>query len=196
MEEFRREPATILMIILNVLVFLVSESAGSSQDVMHMLDLGAAYTPLITENGEVYRLFTSMFLHFGISHLMNNMLVLFVLGSRLERAVGKLRFLAVYLFGGTAANIISMFLELKTGEYSVSAGASGAVFAVMGAMIYIVLRNRGRLEDLTVRQILIMAAFSLYFGFTSTGVDNTAHVGGLLAGLVLAALLYHARRRI
>ena len=196
LEEFRREPATILLIILNVLVFLVSESAGSSQDVMHMLDLGAAYTPLITENGEVYRLFTSMFLHFGISHLMNNMLVLFVLGSRLERAVGKLRFLAVYLFGGTAANIISMFLELKTGEYSVSAGASGAVFAVMGAMIYIVLRNRGRLEDLTVRQILIMAAFSLYFGFTSTGVDNTAHVGGLLAGLVLAALLYHPRRRI
>ena len=196
LEEFRREPATILLIILNVLVFLVSESAGSSQDVMHMLDLGAAYTPLITENGEVYRLFTSMFLHFGISHLMNNMLVLFVLGSRLERAVGKLRFLAVYLFGGTAANIISMFLELKTGEYSVSAGASGAVFAVMGAMIYIVLRNRGRLEDLTVRQILIMAAFSLYFGFTSTGVDNAAHVGGLLAGLVLAALLYHPRRRI
>lgn len=196
MEEFRREPATIFLIILNVLVFLVSESAGSSQDVMHMLDLGAAYTPLITENGEVYRLFTSMFLHFGISHLMNNMLVLFVLGSRLERAVGKLRFLAVYLLGGTAANIISMFLELKTGEYSVSAGASGAVFAVMGAMIYIVLRNRGRLEDLTVRQILIMAAFSLYFGFTSTGVDNAAHVGGLLAGLVLAALLYHPRRRI
>ena len=196
MEEFRREPATILLIILNVLVFLVSESSGSSQDVMHMLDLGAAYTPLITENGEVYRLFTSMFLHFGISHLMNNMLVLFVLGSRLERAVGKLRFLAVYLFGGTAANIISMFLELKTGEYSVSAGASGAVFAVMGAMIYIVLRNHGRLEDLTVRQILIMAAFSLYFGFTSTGVDNAAHVGGLLAGLVLAALLYHPRRRI
>lgn len=196
MEEFRKEPATIFLIILNVLVFLVSESAGSSQDVMHMLDLGAAYTPLITENGEVYRLFTSMFLHFGISHLMNNMLVLFVLGSRLERAVGKLRFLAVYLFGGTAANIISMFLELKTGEYSVSAGASGAVFAVMGAMIYIVLRNRGRLEDLTVRQILIMAAFSLYFGFTSTGVDNAAHVGGLLAGLVLAALLYHPRRRI
>lgn len=196
LEEFRREPATILLIILNVLVFLVSESSGSSQDVMHMLDLGAAYTPLITENGEVYRLFTSMFLHFGISHLMNNMLVLFVLGSRLERAVGKLRFLAVYLFGGTAANIISMFLELKTGEYSVSAGASGAVFAVMGAMIYIVLRNHGRLEDLTVRQILIMAAFSLYFGFTSTGVDNAAHVGGLLAGLVLAALLYHPRRRI
>ena len=196
LEEFRREPATILLIILNVLVFLVSESSGSSQDVMHMLDLGAAYTPLITENGEVYRLFTSMFLHFGISHLMNNMLVLFVLGSRLERAVGKLRFLAVYLFGGTAANIISMFLELKTGEYSVSAGASGAVFAVMGAMIYIVLRNRGRLEDLTVRQILIMAAFSLYFGFTSTGVDNAAHVGGLLAGLVLAALLYHPWRRI
>lgn len=196
MEEFRKEPLTVLLIILNILVFLAVEVTGTSQDVLHMLDCGAAYTPLIVENGEVYRLFTSMFLHFGISHLANNMLVLFVLGSRLERVAGRVRFLIIYLLGGFSGNIISMLFELRQQEYSVSAGASGAVFAAMGAMIYIVIRNRGWLEDLSMRQILIMAAFSLYFGFTSSGVDNAAHIGGMISGFVLAVVLYHPRRKI
>lgn len=196
LEEFRKEPVTFILILINVLVFLVSDLTGYSQDVMHMLDLGAAYTPLITEGGEVYRLFTSMFLHFGIAHLLNNMLVLFVLGSRLERAAGKIRFLVIYLLGGVAGNVISLLLELDSGDYSVSAGASGAVFAVMGAMIYIVVRNRGWLEDLSWRQIVVMALFSLYFGFASSGVDNAAHVGGLISGGILAVIFYHPRRRI
>lgn len=196
LEEFRKEPVTFILILINVLVFLVSDLTGYSQDVMHMLDLGAAYTPLITEGGEVYRLFTSMFLHFGIAHLLNNMLVLFVLGSRLERAAGKIRFLVIYLLGGVAGNVISLLLELDSGDYSVSAGASGAVFAVMGAIIYIVVRNRGWLEDLSWRQIVVMALFSLYFGFASSGVDNAAHVGGLISGGILAVILYHPRRRI
>ena len=71
-----------------------------------------------------------------------------------------------------------------------------SVFAVMGAMIYIVIRNKGWLGDLSARQILIMAAFSLYFGFTSTGVDNTTHIGGLVSGLLLAVILYHPGRKI
>ena len=196
MEEFRKEPVTILLIVLNILVFLAVEMTGSSQDVFHMLNCGASYTPLVRDQRETYRLFTSMFLHFGISHLANNMLVLFVLGSRLERVTGKVRFLIIYLLGGLAGNILSMLMELSSREYAVSAGASGAVFAVMGAMIYVVVRNRGWLEDLSMRQILVMAIFSLYFGLTSSGVDNAAHIGGMISGLLLAVILYHPRKRI
>mgnify|MGYP001622939282 FL=1 len=196
MEEFRKEPVTILLIALNILVFLAVETTGSSQDVFHMLNCGASYTPLVRDQGETYRLFTSMFLHFGISHLANNMLVLFVLGSRLERVTGKVRFLIIYLLGGLAGNILSMLMELSSREYAVSAGASGAVFAVMGAMIYVVVRNRGWLEDLSMRQILVMAIFSLYFGLTSSGVDNAAHIGGMISGLLLAVILYHPQKRI
>lgn len=191
LEEIRKEPATMALILINVLVFIAVEFTGTSQDAWHVLEYGAAYTPYIIQNGEVYRLFTSMFLHFGIEHLVNNMLVLFVLGSRLERVIGKIRFLLIYLLGGIAGNVVSLFLELKMQEFSVSAGASGAVFAVMGAMIYIVIRNKGWLGDLSMRQILVMAAFSLYFGFTSSGVDNAAHIGGLLAGFVLSVLFWH-----
>lgn len=195
MEEFRKEPATIILVVLNVLVFLAVEFTGFSQDTVHMLDWGAAYTPCIVEEGETYRIFTSMFLHFGIEHLINNMLVLFVLGSRVERVIGSLRFAVIYFLGGIAGNVVSLLYDLKQGEAAVSVGASGAVFAVMGGMILVVLCNKGRLEDLSMRQILILAVFSLYFGFTSSGVDNAAHLGGFLAGFILAVIVYHPRRK-
>lgn len=196
MEELRKEPVTAGLLLINILVFLAVEFTGGSQNTMHMLDWGAAYTPLIVQDGEYFRLFTCMFLHFGMEHLTNNMLVLFVLGSRLEQAVGRIRFLLIYLFGGILGNIISLCLELRDLDFAVSAGASGAVFAVMGAMIYVVIRNKGWLGDLSMKQILIMAAFSLYFGYASTGVDNAAHIGGLISGFLLAVLLYHPGRKI
>ena len=96
---------------------------------------------------------------------------------------------------GLLGNVISVLVELKSMDFAVSAGASGAVFAVMGAMIYIVIRNKGWLGDLSARQILVMAFFSLYYGFTSTGVDNTAHVAGLVCGIMISILLYHPRGR-
>lgn len=191
MEELRKEPVTIALIVINILVFLAVEFTGGSQNTLHMLEWGAAYTPGIVEDGEFYRLFTSMFLHFGMEHLANNMLVLFVLGSRMEQVTGRIRFLVIYLTGGVLGNIISMLMEIRSGDFAVSAGASGAVFAVMGAMIYVVIRNKGWLGDLSMRQVLIMAGFSLYFGFTSSGVDNGAHVGGMISGFILAVLLYH-----
>ena len=177
-EELRKEPVTAGLILLNILVFLAVEFTGSSQNTMHMLDCGAAYTPMIVQGGEYYRLFTCMFLHFGIEHLLNNMLVLFVLGSRLERVIGKIKFLLIYLLGGVLGNVISLYLELHAQNFAVSAGASGAVFAVMGAMIYIVIRNKGRLGDLSMRQI--------------RPYMKTVMVSGFL----LAVLLYHPGRKI
>ena len=189
LEEIRKEPVTVALILINVLIFIAVELTGTSQDAWHVLNYGAAYTPYIVEKGEVYRLF-------GIEHLVNNMLVLFVLGSRLEQVIGKIRFVLIYLLGGIAGNILSLVLELRSQEFSVSAGASGAVFAVMGAMIYVVIRNKGWLGDLSMRQVLVMAAFSLYFGFTSSGVDNAAHVGGMIAGFVIAVLAWHPSSRV
>lgn len=194
MEEIKKEPVTVLLILLNTLIFLIVEFTGGSENGQHMLECGAAYAPLILEQGQWYRVFSSMFLHFGAPHLINNMLVLFVLGQRLEPAVGRLRFLLIYIAGGLGGNLISLFWDMRTGDYSVSAGASGAVFAVMGGMIYVIIRHRGRVADLTMKQMLIMAAFSLYLGFASEGVDNAAHAGGLLCGFLAAVIFYHPRK--
>lgn len=189
-----KAPVSLAVIALNVIVFLAVEFTGGSSDLEHMVSWGAAYAPLITENGEYYRLISCMFLHFGMEHLVNNMLALYFVGGHLERAVGKLKFGLIYFLGGTAGNVLSYYMDIRKGTAYVSAGASGAVFAVFGAMIYVLLLNRGQLEGLAVRKMAFMAALSLYYGFASQGIDNAAHVGGFLCGFVLAILLYHRRR--
>ena len=119
----------LVIVVCNILVFLAVTLTGGTESSRHMMDCGAAYAPLI-ESGEYYRLFTSMFLHFGIQHLINNMLLLLFLGDYLERAAGKIRYLVIYLGGGLVGNLCSYLHELslmKTGEApAVSAGASGA----------------------------------------------------------------------
>lgn len=185
---------TIVIICLNAAAFLGVEVTGGSEDLGHMIACGAAYAPLIAQNNEYYRLFSCMFLHFGMTHLINNMLALYFVGGHLERAVGRMKFLLIYLAGGLGASWLSYHRSLQTASMDVSAGASGAVFSVIGAMIYVLLLNRGQLEGLTMRQMVFMAVLSLYFGFTTTGVDNVAHVGGILCGFLLAVILYHRRR--
>ena len=178
-----------------MLYFLFLEATGSSENTSFMVAHGAMYAPLVIEKGEYYRLITSVFMHFGISHIMNNMLILFILGDNLERALGHIKYLFFYLICGVGANIVSMAVNL--GEYRnvVSAGASGAIFGVIGGLLYAVIINRGRLEDLSTRQLVVMIVCSLYFGFTSTGVDNAAHIAGLLIGIVMGILLYRKPRK-
>ena len=179
-----------LLIALNVLFFLYLEIAGSSENAYFMYTKGAMSAPAVLEDGEYYRLLTAMFMHFGIRHIMNNMLVLFVLGDNLERALGHVKYLIFYLLCGIGSNWVSMMAH-PTDTMTVSAGASGAIFGVVGGLLYVVTANKGRLEDLSTRQLVIMIFFSLYLGYTSTGVDNTAHLSGLVIGIVLAIILYH-----
>ena len=152
------------------------------------------YEPLVTEGHEYYRLITSLFLHFGIQHLLNNMVMLGALGYQLENEIGRIKFLLIYFISGIGGNLCSLYWNVSHGEQVISAGASGAIFGLMGALLYIVAVNRGRLGRLSGRGMLIMVALSLYFGLTSSGVDNSAHVGGLICGILITVLLYRRKR--
>lgn len=189
LDRYRRYLVTIILIITNALVFLLTEVTGGTDNTAHMVRWGASVPFLVTGNGEWYRLFTSMFLHFGIQHLVNNMLILGVMGERLEVVAGHVRFLAVYLLSGVGGNVISLLLHTRKNEEVVSAGASGAIFGLMGAVVYIMLRNKGRMQDLSLRRMAIMIALSVYLGFADGGVDNAAHLGGLVCGFLAAVLL-------
>ena len=178
----------LIIIAVNVILFLAAEATGGSENTEHMVRMGASYTPLV-EGGEYWRLFTSMFLHFGLAHLLNNMVLLFFLGDYMERFLGKVRYLILYLGGGILGNIFSYWSELQQGRQVVSAGASGAIFAVLGGLVVLLLIHRGRLEDLSLPRVLLMAALSLYVGFRSAGVDGFAHLGGFLGGAILAAAM-------
>jgi len=200
MQELRkfiesRSIMNLLMVAVNIIVFFILDFSGNTLDAQYMAEHGAFYLPYVLEYGEYYRLFTCMFLHFGINHLFNNMLVLVFLGETLERAVGKVRYLIIYLIGGLGGGLFSFYHEYHTGKIAVSAGASGAVFAVIGALIFIVAINKGQLENISGSRLLLMAGLSLFQGFTSTGVDNWAHVGGIVSGFILAVLLYRRKQK-
>lgn len=180
---------TIILAIVNIVVFFGLSFGGITEDAVYMLEHGAMYVPYIMEQGEYYRLFTSMFLHFGFSHLLNNMVTLVIMGRYLEPLVGKVRFLLIYLLSGMGGNLLSGFVEYMTEDYAVSAGASGAIFGLTGALLGLTVIYHGRVGRLTFRDVLLIAVLSLYQGFVSQGVDNLAHIGGLIAGFILTLLL-------
>jgi rhomboid protease GluP len=155
-----------------------------------MAEHGASYTPYILEYGEYYRLVTCMFLHFGVQHLAYNMLLLIFLGDTLEKYVGKLRYLLIYLLGGIAGNLASVAYDWYTGDYAVSAGASGAIFAVLGALLWVAFCNRSRLNRYGLKRLLLMVVLSVLEGLSTSQIDNSAHIGGLVAGFLLAVILY------
>ncbi|MEE0693000.1 MAG: rhomboid family intramembrane serine protease [Lachnospiraceae bacterium] len=188
-----RQPVNLFLVAINILVFIVLSIIGDTQDAWFMAAHGACYTPFVLEYGEYYRLFTCMFLHFGIEHLFYNMLLLIFVGDTLEKTAGKVRYLLIYLIGGLAGNILSVWAGMDRAEYAVSAGASGAIFAVIGALIWIVLRNKGKLEGYSSQRLILMAGLSVVNGLTETGIDNWAHIGGLAGGFLLAVLLYRKK---
>ena len=195
----RRAPVTLALVALNIVFFLWTEMNGSSESLRNMYRWGAMFGPAVTEDHEYWRLITSAFLHFGVGHIANNMFLLLLMGDRLEQALGHVKYLILYLASAVGANLFSMVLDMKLDPEAfyrtVSAGASGAVFGVIGGLLWAVIRNRGRLGDLSTRQMMIFAGLSLYYGFTAAGVDNKAHFGGLAAGFLLCMLLYRPKPR-
>lgn len=103
----------------------------------------------------------------------------------------------LYLMSGVGGNLLSAWYDLQTGDYLISAGASGAIFGIIGALLLIALRNHGRIGNLSSKGMLFMVVCSLYHGFSSTGIDNMAHIGGMLTGFFLAVIFYrkHNRKR-
>ena len=146
-----KAPCTILLATVNVIVFLVLSFLGMTEDGEFMLKHGAMYVPYLIQRGEYYRLFSSMFLHFGYDHLVNNMIVLVAMGWNLELDIGKVKFLIVYFVSGLAGNVLSAWWDIQIGSMAISAGASGAIFGIIGALLYVAIRNR----DLPVVVLII-----------------------------------------
>ncbi len=166
-----------------VIVFGVETLLGGSTDIDVLIRMGAKVAPLIAA-GEYWRLFTSMFLHIGMMHLFFNGYALLAIGTELERLLGPGRFSAIYLLSGLFGSLASYALS-----DSLAAGASGAIFGIVGALAAFFLVHRERLGAWGSRRLAnigIVIVFNLAWGFSQPSrIDNLAHVGGLIAGLAL-----------
>ena len=183
-------PVNTAMVIINVAIFFYLSLKGSTEDVEFMLNHGAMSAPMVLENGDYYRFFSCMFMHFGFMHLIGNMTVLMFLGDNVERSAGGVRYLIIYLAGGLVGSIGSFAYAYFYNPGIVSAGASGAIFALIGALLWMVIKNKGHLEDMTVLKMCVLIVYALYSGITSENVDMAAHLFGLLGGFVIAMLIY------
>ena len=194
-EAIRPNWVTIMLIVINVIVFIALEIIGDTENAEFMYLHGASFPKAIYEDGEYWRLLTAAFLHFGLDHLLNNMVILGCAGHFLEESLGHGKYLLLYLISAVGSNYISYEQMCRSNEYAVSAGASGAIFAVIGGLLWVVIRHRGRYETLTARGMVFMIVMCLYYGISTAGVDNWSHLGGLIFGFALCVILYRPKRK-
>ncbi len=165
------------LIAINVIIFLFMYLSGSFD---YYLNEYCVYGPFI-KLGEYYRLITGTFLHLDPFHLIVNMYSLYIIGSQVESYMGRWKFAVIYLFSGFLGSLMSITL----GDYP-SVGASGAIFGLLGALLYFGYHYRVYLGNVLKSQIIPLIVFNLMLGFIFNGIDNWAHIGGLIGGVLMS----------
>lgn len=193
MKKLRNVPwASGILVAINVIVFLICTFSGNV-----LYNKGELDVISVLAGRQYGRILWAMFLHAGIEHLFNNMVILFFLGAMIEKAIGHISFLVLYFLSGIGGNLCSLLAKLLQMDASASVGASGAIFGLDGVLLAWILLDRRSMPDVMPKRVILMIALSLYSGFTTQNIDNAAHVGGLvtgfLAGLVLCGLRKHRR---
>ena len=177
---------TYLFLFANIIVFLAMELSGGSTNYLVLIKYGALYKPLV-EQGEIWRFITAAFLHIGIIHLAVNSFTLYQIGPIIETYYGKMKFLIFYILTAISASLLSTLLTSN----KIAAGASGALFGLIG----IILGNQWKKNPFSAKlpidqwQVIPFVILNLLLGFISSGIDNWAHFGGLLGGILLGFLI-------
>ncbi len=188
-KRFRRPPEdqpklTLVLVAINALIFaaMMLSVEIEREFMLH----GALFPPLVVYQGQVYRLFTAMFLHGGLAHVLFNMYALYIVGSTVEPIFGRLRFSLIYFLGGLAGSALSLALG---DPLSPSVGASGAVFAIFAAEAAHLYQHRGVYANVKgrLRHMLFLIGMNLVIGFfPGSRIDNWGHIGGVIGGFLLA----------
>ena len=191
-------PVNIVIIATCIIIFIIEAVLYRLTGQESLTDIGALGWKQVIEGKEFYRILTYMFLHGNLSHIFNNMLVLLVVGSAVEKVLGSGKYLINYLCSGLVAGIVSVYYNMWMYNHTISVekspvisvGASGAIFGTVGALFWLILVNKGHLAGISMRRMILFIIFSVYAGFTASGIDNAAHVGGLFFGFISAMILY------
>lgn len=182
---YKKSYITISLLLINVVVFLLSSTVME-----RMYELGAMNTEVVLRYGQYYRLFTAIFLHADYEHLLNNMLMLFLVGAIVENYTGHAFFLFMYMLSGLFGNMLSMAYEIRNSLSWVSVGASGAIMGAVGFVVVWIAANRRDFikNRYMVFRLLLLSAFVIHACFFQEGANTAAHLGGFLTGFVLGVI--------
>lgn len=182
---FKKPIITYAIMAICIFIFGLMYILGNgSESTKTLLAFGANYGPLVTA-GEYYRIFTCMFLHIGIIHLLCNMYALYIVGKEVENLFGKLKYLIIFIISGLCGSILSLAFNYNT----ISAGASGAIFGLLGALLYFGYYYRTYLGANLKKSVIEVILLNLFIGFMIPGISNSAHIGGLVGGILMAMML-------
>lgn len=186
--DFKKYSFTYSIIIINILIYLLEIYFSGNIfniDIYTLVYMGAKYNVLIDE-GEIYRLITAGFLHGGIIHLFFNMAALKSIGKDIEITFGKVKYLIIYIFSLLGGSLASYIFS----EKSVSVGASGAIFGLLGSTLVFAIKNKNRINKSYIRNIGEVILFNVIIGLSISNIDNYAHFGGLIFGMVISFVMY------
>lgn len=177
---------TVSLIAANVIMYIITAFLSGNildSNINALIYLGAKENSLIA-SGQYYRLITAMFLHGGIVHLVLNMYSLKAIGPLVEKVYGKAKYIAIYFIGG----IVSSMFSYKFSD-GVSIGASGAIFALLGATLVFAMKMRDRIGKGMVINILSVIGINIFIGIAIPNIDNFGHLGGLIGGFIVSLLI-------
>ena len=185
-EKFLQYKITYMLILINVLVYIYASFL--SMDIIDMnmkvlVKLGALFGPITVLDGQWQDLGIAMFLHGGMTHLLMNMFSLFLIGRTVEQYFSVVSYISIYSFAGLIGGLASLYMH----PVSVGVGASGAIFGIFGALAGFFLAHRAKIEAHTkafMKDFGIILGINLVLGFSIESIDVSAHVGGLIVGII------------
>jgi rhomboid protease GluP len=186
--SFKEYKVTYTIIILNILLYLIEVIKSRNLidiDIYTLIQMGAKVNVLIN-SGEIYRLLTSAFLHGGIIHIFFNMSALNIIGREVEAVYGSKRYIAIYVISALGGSVVSYLFKPN----SISVGASGAIFGLLGAMLIFGLKERDKIGKQYMKNILETIGLNVIIGITIPNIDNFAHLGGLILGTITSFILF------
>ncbi|MBW6408621.1 rhomboid family intramembrane serine protease [Clostridium weizhouense] len=184
---------TLIIMCINIILFVLTAFLSNSlfsMDVDVLISFGAKYNKLIYE-GEIWRLLTCAFLHGGLIHISCNMYMLYILGPQVEKIYGIKHYINIYLVSCLASSLLSFLLS----PY-ISIGASGGIFGLLGAMLVFAIKERHKIEKSSIINLIGIIVLNLIIGFSIANVDNKAHIGGFLGGIISSYLILSFKKRI
>ena len=182
--SYKQPIVTYIIMAICIILFILMELSGGSTNSQTLIKYGANLDVLV-KNGEYYRLFTCIFLHIGIMHLLCNMYSLYIIGREVENLFGKIKYIIIFILSGIFGSIMSLAFTHNT----ISAGASGAIFGLLGALLYFGMHYRTYLGEAIKRSIIPIIVVNLIIGFFAEGIDLAAHIGGLVGGVLVAMMV-------
>lgn len=181
-EFYEKSKVTFTFLAIMVVYFIFMTVNGGTTDIQTLIKYGAMFPPLVSEYNQYYRFITSIFIHIGIMHIFFNGYALYVFGPQIEKLMGPKKYFLFFILTGIGGNVATYIFNFV----SVSAGASGSLFGLFGAFLYLVVRHPKMVTPAGKKSILQLLGINLLLTFLIPSISITAHLGGLIIGFLLS----------